>query len=39
MANLFEQVLGLAGAVVVMSLMEKMDKTSGQMFLNHANLE
>ncbi len=39
MANLFEQILGLTGAVVVMSLMEKMNKTSGQMFLNHANLE
>ncbi|MDK2950808.1 MAG: 6-phospho-3-hexuloisomerase [Kosmotogales bacterium] len=39
MANLFEQVLGLTGAVVVMSLMEKMNKTSGQMLLNHANLE
>lgn len=39
MANLFEQVLGLTGAVIVMELMKKMQKTSGEMFLNHANLE
>jgi len=39
MANLFEQVLGLTGAVIVMELMKKIDKSSGEMFLNHANLE
>ena len=39
MANLFEQILGLTGAVIVMELMKNMDKTSEEMFLNHANLE
>jgi len=39
MGNLFEQSLLVTSEIIVMKLMKKMEKTSNEMFKNHANLE